>query len=99
MNITKDFPKPTYEFLIPSIYDDASLACRVYSVQEHHFAGRTEPHEATPLFPGVKPWIPRGAIVAHPHHSIGGSYDSTVVMEVVRELMKAGFTVGTFNLR
>ncbi|KAL8776511.1 MAG: hypothetical protein Q9194_003100 [Teloschistes cf. exilis] len=31
-------PKPTYEFSIPSIYDDKALACRIYSLPELYFA-------------------------------------------------------------
>ncbi|KAL8767301.1 MAG: hypothetical protein Q9209_006139 [Squamulea sp. 1 TL-2023] len=99
MDLTRHFSKPTYEFFIPSIHDDTALACRIYSVPEAYFGGRKTPEEEKPPSPQERPWTPRAAVVAHPCFGYWGSYDSPVVMEVVRELMKAGFTVGTFNFR
>lgn len=87
-------PKATYEFYIPSVYDDTPLACRIYSLPELYFGGVRE-LEAS----GDKPWTPKGAIVAHPYTGLRGSYNDTVVLEVVDQLMQQGFTVGTFNLR
>ncbi|KAL8703213.1 MAG: hypothetical protein Q9201_003599 [Fulgogasparrea decipioides] len=87
-------PKATYEFFIPSIHDDIALACRIYSLPELYFGGARE-LEAT----GDKLWTPKGAIIAHPYTRLGGSYDDPVVLGIVEELMRGGFTVGTFNLR
>lgn len=105
---------PTYQFFIPSVYDDTALHCRIYSLPDSYFGGGSELHSE-----GAKPWTPKGAycqkvaevdrsssngftlgaIVAHPYTSLGGSYDDSTVLHVVRELMKKGFTVGTFNFR
>ena len=41
----------------------------------------------------------KGAIVAHPYAPLGGSFDDPVVAIVVREMLQAGFVVGTFNFR
>ncbi|KAL8806654.1 MAG: hypothetical protein Q9182_001182 [Xanthomendoza sp. 2 TL-2023] len=109
-NLSSNYPKPTYEFFIPSIYDDTALACRIYSVPETHFGGRREP---TPNPPStdpepsaaaearlrVKPWTPRGAVFAHSCTWRGGNYDDHVILGIVRELVNVGCTVGTFNLR
>ncbi|KAL8718414.1 MAG: hypothetical protein Q9225_004442 [Loekoesia sp. 1 TL-2023] len=86
--------RPTYEFYIPSIYDDTALACRIYSLPELYFGGGIEAESS-----GRKPWTPQGAIVAHPYSSLGGSYDDPTVRHIVAELLRLGFTVGTFNLR
>lgn len=88
MDVTRQYYKPTYEFFIPSIYDDTAIACRIYSVQEQHFAPRRD-----------KPWTPRGAVFAHPYTGLGGSYDDRVILELVKEHVNVGCTVGTFNLR
>lgn len=45
------------------------------------------------------PWIAKGAVVAHNYTGLGGSHDDIVVLTVVGELLRAGFMVGTFNLR
>ncbi|KAL8714568.1 MAG: hypothetical protein Q9220_001516 [cf. Caloplaca sp. 1 TL-2023] len=87
-------PKPTYEFYIPSLHDETTLACRIYSLPELYFGG-SEENEAT----GEKQWTPKGAVVAHPYSTLGGSYDDHVVLAVVEELLNLGFTVGTFNFR
>ncbi|KAL8730868.1 MAG: hypothetical protein Q9166_003795 [cf. Caloplaca sp. 2 TL-2023] len=99
MDLTRHIPKPTYEFVIPSIHDETHLACRIYSVPEIYFGGRREPEDVRPLSPHEKPWTPRGAVIAHPYTGFGGSYDDKIVLEAVRQFMIAGFTVGTFNLR
>lgn len=96
MSLMEGIPKPTYEFFIPSIYDDTSLACRVYCVHNKF------PED--PRVPGAQravtqPWIAKGAVVAHNYTGLGGSYDNTIVLTVVGELLRAGFVVGTFNLR
>ncbi|KAL8644556.1 MAG: hypothetical protein Q9210_007196 [Variospora velana] len=88
-------PAPTYEFYIPSIHDDTALACRIYSAPESYFGGGSPDFESN----REKPWAPKGAIVAHPYSSLGGSYDDTTVLHVVSALMKKRFTVGTFNFR
>ncbi|KAL8815063.1 MAG: hypothetical protein Q9223_005772, partial [Gallowayella weberi] len=109
-NLSSDYPKPTYEFLIPPIYDDTALACRIYSVPETHFGGRQEPTTNPPTTdpepsaapearPRVKPWTPRGAVFAHSYTRRGGNYDDYVILGIVRELVNVGCTVGTFNLR
>ncbi|KAL8690642.1 MAG: hypothetical protein Q9218_003956 [Villophora microphyllina] len=90
--------KPTYEFTIPSIYDDKALACRIYSSPEL-LVGETRGLPERPYERHRKSWTPRGAIVAHPYTYLGGSYDDPVVLVIVEELIKQGFTVGTFNLR
>ncbi|KAL8946977.1 MAG: hypothetical protein Q9222_006696 [Ikaeria aurantiellina] len=87
-------PIPTYQFYIPSLHDETALACRIYSFPDLYFGG-SEENEAT----GEKQWTPRGAVVAHPYTTLGGSYDDHVVLAVVEELLKLGFTVGTFNFR
>lgn len=87
-------PRPTYEFSIPSIYDDKALACRIYSLPELYFGGPKEFRRRR-----NKTWTPRGAVVAHAYTSLGGSYNDNVVRAVVGELLAQGFTVGTFNLR
>ncbi|KAL8756288.1 MAG: hypothetical protein Q9184_004550 [Pyrenodesmia sp. 2 TL-2023] len=81
-------PEPTYQFCIPSLYDDTSLDCRVYSLPKIE----TE-KELT------GPWVPRGAIVAHPWTTLGGSYDDTTVLHAVAALVERGLTVGIFNFR
>ncbi|KAL8828960.1 MAG: hypothetical protein Q9170_006380 [Blastenia crenularia] len=86
--------RPTYEFYIPSIHDDKALACRIYSLPELYFGGNGE-DEST----GKKPWTPKGCIIAHPYTRLGGSYDDPTVLHLVAQLLRFGFTVGTFNLR
>ncbi|KAL9007649.1 MAG: hypothetical protein Q9173_007133 [Seirophora scorigena] len=88
-------PAPTYEFYIPSIHDDAALACRIYSAPEAYFGGGSPDLETN----REKPWAPKGAVVAHPYSSLGGSYDDSTVLHVVSALLKRRFTVGTFNFR
>ena len=53
--------RPTYEFYIPSIYDDTALACRIYTLPELYFGGVP----ANQTF-GSTPWTPRGAVSRHP---------------------------------
>ncbi|KAI4097574.1 MAG: hypothetical protein LQ344_000307 [Seirophora lacunosa] len=88
-------PAPTYEFYIPSIHDDTALACRIYSAPEAYFGGGSPDLETN----REKPWAPKGAVVAHPYSSLGGSYDDSTVLHVVSALLKRRFTVGTFNFR
>lgn len=81
--------EPTFTFTIPSLHDGIPLNCRIYHA-----------HQPSPSSPNVqKPWRSRGAIVAHPYTSLGGSYDDFVVLSVVAELVKIGIVVGTFNFR
>lgn len=82
-------PAPTFSFTIGSVHDDTPLDCRMY-----HPAcwSRSESHLESP-------WKPRGAIVAHPYTTLGGSYDDAIVLSAVAEILKAGFVVGTFNFR
>lgn len=82
-------PAPTFTSTIGSVHDDTPLDCRIYhparrSCGESQLEG---------------PWRPRGAIVAHPYTTFGGSYDDAVVLLAVAEMLKAGFVVGTFNFR
>ncbi|KAL8998815.1 MAG: hypothetical protein Q9188_006018 [Gyalolechia gomerana] len=86
--------KPTYEFYIPSLYDEIALACRIYTLPENYFGGTTGDGTT-----GKKPWTPLGAVVAHPWARMGGSFDDPTVGHIVAELLRLGFTVGTFNLR
>ncbi|KAL4946717.1 hypothetical protein BDV06DRAFT_182181 [Aspergillus oleicola] len=80
-------PSPTHSFTIPSIYDGIQLSCRIYL-----------PHQLEDSQKACK-WRPRGAIVAHPYASLGGSYDDPVVSFAGGELLDQGFVVGTFNFR
>ncbi|KAL8933806.1 MAG: hypothetical protein Q9216_006207 [Gyalolechia sp. 2 TL-2023] len=86
--------KPTYEFYIPSLYDETALACRIFTLPENYFGGSTGDGTT-----GRKPWTPLGAVVAHPWTRMGGSFDDPTVGHIVAELLRLGFTVGTFNLR
>ncbi|KAL9026775.1 MAG: hypothetical protein Q9196_004616 [Gyalolechia fulgens] len=86
--------KPTYEFYLPSLYDDTALACRIYTLPENYFGGSTGDDTT-----GKKPWTPLGAVVAHPWARIGGSFNDPTVRHILAELLRLGFTVGTFNLR
>ncbi|KAM0716931.1 hypothetical protein Q7P37_006783 [Cladosporium fusiforme] len=82
--------EPVYSFTIPSLADDTPLDCRVY--HPNHFdvvlANATDNRLPT-----------RGAVVAHPYTPLGGSYDDSVVLSVVKRLLKEGLVVGTFNFR
>ena len=78
---------PTFTFTIPSIHDDITLECRIYS-PPHSVLNS---HEAE--------WNPRGAILAHPYTPMGGSFDDNVVLSIATEVFKEGFVVGTFNFR
>ncbi|KAL8649658.1 MAG: hypothetical protein Q9226_005486 [Calogaya cf. arnoldii] len=93
MAVDGGIPQPTHEFCIPSIYDNTALACRIYCADDEPPEGYKDPETARVTLP-----LPaaKGAIVAH---NYWGSYDNTVVLNIVDELLNAGFTVGTFNLR
>ncbi|KAL8849704.1 MAG: hypothetical protein Q9221_005314 [Calogaya cf. arnoldii] len=93
MAVNGGIPQPTHKFCIPSIYDDTTLACRIYCADDEPPEGYRDPETARVTLP-----LPaaKGAIVAH---NYWGSYDNTVVLNIVGELLNAGFTVGTFNLR
>lgn len=93
---TEGIPKPTYEFFIPSIHDDTALACRVYCVPDVFAKSRRVSGAQTAV---THPWTAKGAVVAHNYTGLGGSHDNIVVLTVVGELLRAGFMVGTFNLR
>lgn len=41
----------------------------------------------------------RGAMIAHPYASLGGSYDDPTVLATAYALLREGFVVGTFNFR
>ena len=82
-------PEPTFSFTIPSVHDDTTLDCRIY-----------HPPTSTRQGPGEeKPWRSRGAIIAHPYATLGGSYDDYIVLSTVVEILREGFVVGTFNFR
>lgn len=82
--------EPAYSFTLPSLADDIVLDCRIYHPK--HFdaviANAAENRLAT-----------RGAVVAHSYTPLGGSYDDSVVLAVVKCLLREGFVVGTFNFR
>ena len=82
-------PKPTFSFTIPSIHDDTTLDCRIYS----------PPHSVLNTIDDESAWSPRGAVFAHPYAPLGGCYDDWVVLSVAAEILKQGFVVGTFNFR
>lgn len=82
-------PDPTFTFTIPSIHDDVTLDCRIYSPS----------HSVLNPADGELPWIPRGAIIAHPYAPFGGCYDDWVVLSVAAEILREGFVIGTFNFR
>ena len=82
-----NLPEPTFSFTIPSLYDGVRLECRLY-----HPASQ-EGHQG---------WFAKGAngiIIAHPYAPLGGCFDDPTVGAVGGELLKAGWIVGTFNLR
>lgn len=81
-------PEPTFTFTIPSIYDDTTLDCRIYS----------PPHSILNPIDG-ETWSPRGAVVAHPYAPFGGCYDDLIVIQTAAEIFELGFVVGTFNFR
>lgn len=76
--------EPTFSFTIPSLHDDTPLDCRIYHSNQQS---------------AERSWSPRGAILAHPYTSLGGSYDDCVVLSAVEEIAKLGIVVGTFNFR
>lgn len=80
---------PELSFTIPSIHDNTLLDCRVYHP--------TKSSATSSSF--EKSCNNRGAIVAHPYTTLGGSYDDYIVVSTVSELLKLGFVVGTFNFR
>lgn len=82
--------EPAYSFPIPSLADDTPLDCRIY--HPSHF-------EAILANNGENGHATRGAIVAHPYAPLGGSYDDSVVLAMIRCLLREGFVVGTFNFR
>lgn len=80
---------PELNFTIPSVHDDIPLDCRIYC-PSHKSPTASSPEKA---------WWARGAIIAHPYTSFGGSYDDCVVLSTVAEILQLGFVVGTFNFR
>ncbi|KAJ5895165.1 hypothetical protein N7495_006856 [Penicillium taxi] len=79
-------PAPTFAATIPSIYDGSKLEYRIY-IPDQLESTTTSPR---PI---------KGAIVAHPYASLGGSFYDPVVSFLGGELLKAGHVVGTFNFR
>ncbi|EFR05405.1 hypothetical protein MGYG_08417 [Nannizzia gypsea CBS 118893] len=80
-------PKPTHQFKIPSLYDGGLLQCRIY----HGDCWRDLDMKPTCRI--------KGAMIAHPYAPLGGCYDDPVVAVVGSEFLRAGYIVGTFNLR
>ncbi|OQO08650.1 hypothetical protein B0A48_06520 [Cryoendolithus antarcticus] len=82
--------EPAYTFTIPSLHNDTPLDCRIH-----------EPMTIQDLLnrAGEGGQVLRGAIIAHPYASLGGSYDDPVVLALTRCLLHSGFIVGTFNFR
>ena len=91
---------PTYEFFIPSVYDDTALACRIYrSPDLLAVRGPREARASHGMRPLTPTGVPKGAIIAHAWPKLGGSFDDKVVMAAVESYLSEGWTVGTFNLR
>ncbi|KAK2850672.1 hypothetical protein FQN49_005432 [Arthroderma sp. PD_2] len=80
-------PRPTHQFTIPSVYDSIQLQCRLY-----HPTHMRHLDEKSTL-------AKKGAMIGHPYAPLGGCYDDPVVAIIADELLKAGYVVGTFNLR
>ncbi|KAF2151942.1 hypothetical protein K461DRAFT_279459 [Myriangium duriaei CBS 260.36] len=87
-------PAPLLDFTIPSLHDSLELACRIYAP-----SSTVRDPEATGGLGTGRDGLMRGAIVAHPYATTGGSYDDRVVMACVETLLAGGWTVGTFNFR
>jgi len=81
---------PALSFLLPSVHDEARLACRIYHPASLEEAGHGH---VTQL------WRRDAAIVAHPYAMMGGSYDDRVVDLIAGTLLHAGYVVATFNFR
>ncbi|MCJ1464311.1 hypothetical protein MMC07_002924 [Pseudocyphellaria aurata] len=81
--------EPAFTFTIPSLHDNTPLDCRIYHA---NLQSSCAPN-------AKKAWSLRGAIIAHPYTSLGGSYDDCVVLSAVAEIAKLGIVVGTFNFR
>lgn len=79
--------EPSLSFTIPSVHDDKTLDCRLYSPS------------FSVLSPPTGNWQPRGAVFAHPYAPLGGCFDDPVILSTVDELLRHGFIVGTFNFR
>jgi alpha/beta superfamily hydrolase len=75
--------KPTHEFYMPSVYDGIRLSSRIYHPSENDLQ---------------QPTI-KGAILAHPYASLGGSNDDPVVCSAAAELVRKGYVVLTLNFR
>ncbi|KAK6440283.1 hypothetical protein LTR95_003493 [Oleoguttula sp. CCFEE 5521] len=82
--------EPAYTFTIPSLHNDTPLDCRIYEPKTIADILNRESEGGQAL---------RGAIIAHPYASLGGSYDDPVVLALTRCLLHSGFVVGTFNFR
>ncbi|DAA77890.1 TPA_exp: Uncharacterized protein A8136_5593 [Trichophyton benhamiae CBS 112371] len=80
-------PKPTHQFKIPSVYDGVLLQCRIYHPDYAQGTDRNTVYKT------------KGAMIAHPYAPLGGCYDDPVIAVVASELLRAGYVVGTFNLR
>lgn len=82
-----DLPSASFSFFLPSIYDGNKLECRI------HLPPAPQNIESATSWPN------RGAIVAHPYATLGGSHNDPVVSFIGSELLQAGCIVGTFNFR
>ena len=78
----------TFNFSIPSSYDETELECRLYV-----------PASLRDIEAGSLPWQSKGAIVGHPYAPMGGCQDDPIVLCVVEQLVSQQFVVGTFNFR
>lgn len=83
-------PPPTLSFLLPSLHDEARLACRIYHPALLEEAGHGHV---------IQPWRRNAAVVAHPYAMMGGSYDDRIVSLIAGTLLHAGYVVATFNFR
>lgn len=85
----QEIVSPAYQFTIPSLADGLPLDCRLYHPRSF----------GDDLFIASKPWMKKGAIVAHPYAPLGGCQDDPVVMAVVEQLLEMDLVVLTFNFR
>ncbi|KAG0153162.1 hypothetical protein PDIDSM_5012 [Penicillium digitatum] len=73
-----DLPSASFSFFLPSIYDGNKLECRI------HLPPAPQNIESATSWPN------RGAIVAHPYATLGGSHNDPVVSFIGSELLQAG---------
>ncbi|KAF2453896.1 Alpha/Beta hydrolase protein [Lineolata rhizophorae] len=108
-------PEPSFAFTVPSVHDDTVLACRIYlpvclggrsssgnkAMRRRADSTRNSSMSGTAATAaqGTASWVKRGVILAHPYAPLGGCFDNPVVHSLAREILDAGWIVGTFNFR